>query len=409
MCEHCRDRHQLASDAPLLTRRRGLLRAGLAAVPLFTGLTAATAQAQSAAPATAAQASAGNLEASTARAWATRSATSGFAAMDIRRRAVGPNDVRLQILYCGVCHSDIHMARSDWGPATYPMVPGHEIIGRVTAVGSKVTKFKVGDIGGVGCMVDSCGTCAECLNDREHACLNGMTLTYAGPDKVSGGVTYGGYSTGVVVTEKFVIRIPPGAHLAGMAPLLCAGVTTFSPLQHWKAARGQKIGVIGLGGLGHMAVKLAVAKGADVTVFTTTPGKRADALRMGAKEALLWNDQEAFKRLASSFDLIVAAAPKAFDVQPFMNLLRTDATLVNVGALEVLHGYNAMRNNTARRNLSGSMIGGIAETQEVIDYCAARGITADVEVIRPEQIDQAFERVVGKNVKFRFVIDMGKA
>ena len=408
MCQHCDDKNHTDSNLPLLTGRRGLLRAsaGLAAVPLLAGVSSATAQAQSAVPAAPAR---GNPQASTARAWAARSATSGLAAMDIQRRAVGPNDVQLQILYCGICHSDIHMARSDWGPGTYPMVPGHEIIGRVTAVGSKVTKFKVGDIGGVGCMVDSCGTCVECLNDREHACLNGMTLTYASPDKVSGGVTYGGYSTGVVVTEKFVIRIPPGANLAGMAPLLCAGVTTFSPLQHWKASRGQKIGVIGLGGLGHMAVKLAVARGAEVTVFTTSPGKRADAIRMGAKEALLWGDQDAFKRLASSFDLIVAAAPKAFDVQPFMNLLKTDATLVNVGALEVLPGYNAMINNTARRNLSGSMIGGIAETQEVIDYCAARGITADVELIRPDQINAAFERVVGKDVKFRFVIDMGQA
>ena len=272
-----------------------------------------------------------------------------------------------------------------------------------------VTKFRVGDIGGVGCLVNSCGTCVECLNDREHACLNGMTLTYNSEDKVSGGRTYGGYSTSVVVTEKFVIRIPPGVNLAGMAPVLCAGITTFSPLQHWKAARSQKIGVVGLGGLGHMAVKLAVAKGADVTVFTTTPGKRENAIKMGAKEAVLWSDADAMKRLASSFDLIIAAAPKAFDVQPFMNLLKTDATLVNVGALEPLSGYNAMLNNTARRNLSGSMIGGIAETQEVVDYCAARNISADIELIRPDQINEAFNRVVNKDVKFRFVIDMTAA
>ncbi|WP_246752974.1 NAD(P)-dependent alcohol dehydrogenase [Sinorhizobium sp. BG8] len=338
-----------------------------------------------------------------------QSATSGLAPAEINRRAVGPNDVHMQILYSGICHSDIHMTRSEWGQMSYPMVPGHEIIGRVTAVGANVTKFKVGDIGGVGCLVDSCGTCVECLNDREHACLNGKTLTYAAPDKVSGGLTFGGYSTGIVVTEKFVIRIPPGVNLAGMAPILCAGITTFSPLQHWKASRGQKVGVIGLGGLGHMAVKLAVAKGADVSVFTTTPGKRESAIQMGAKEVVLWDDAEAMERLASSFDLLVAAVPKAFEIQQFMNLLKTDATLVNVGALEALNGFNGMLNNTARRNLSGSMIGGIAETQEVVDYCAARNITADIELIKPEQINEAFDRVVGKDVKFRFVIDMTAA
>lgn len=404
MCEFCQDKSAL--HTPGLSRRRVLAGAAAlagAAGPILAGLAATPARAQSGATA------GSSLDATTARAWGAAAAGAPVTPMEIPRRAVGPNDVQLQILYSGICHSDIHMVGNDWGGTPYPLVPGHEIIGRVTAVGANVTKFRVGDIGGVGCMVASCGTCTECLNDREHACLNGMTLTFAGPDRDLGGFTFGGYSTGIVVTEHFVIRIPPGVNLAGMAPLLCAGVTTFSPLQHWKASRGQKVGVIGLGGLGHMAVKLAVAKGADVTVFTTTPGKRENAVQMGAKEALLWSDTDALKRLASSFDLIVAAVPQAFDVQPFMNLLKTDATLVNVGALEPIPGYNAMLNNTARRNLSGSMIGGIAETQEVVDFCAARSITADVELIRPDQINEAYARVKGKDVKFRFVIDMAAA
>nr|WP_025860002.1 NAD(P)-dependent alcohol dehydrogenase [Acetobacter papayae] len=395
MCSGCDDPNHVAATFD----RRNLLigSAGLAA----TGLIANAASAKT-------KETTADLGPTAAHAWAATD-KSNFAPMKIQRRALGPNDVRMEILYCGICHSDIHMVREEWMPAHYPMVPGHEIIGRVTAVGPKVTKFRIGDIGGVGCMVDSCGYCVECLADREHACLNGMTLTYASPDKISGGTTQGGYSTGIVVTEKFVIRIPPGVNLAGMAPLLCAGITTFSPLQHWKASRGMKVGVIGLGGLGHMAVKLAVAKGADVTVFTTSPGKQAAALLMGAREAILWSDQTKMHSFGPDFDLIIAAVPQAFPIQPFMNLLKTDATLVNVGTLEAIDGYNAMMNNTARRNLSGSMIGGIAETQEVVDFCAARGITADVELIRPDQIATAFDRVVGKDVKFRFVIDMAKA
>lgn len=393
MCNFCTDPNHNAADPAI--SRRGVLIAGatLAAAPLM-------------APGAAARTSAPDLAATTARAWGVTAAGGRLAEMPIPRRALGPNDVRLEILYSGICHSDIHMVDGDWLPPVLPMVPGHEIIGRVTAVGAQVTKFRVGDIGGVGCMVNSCRTCPECLDDREHACRNGFTLTYAAPDPVLGGHTFGGYSTQIVVTEHFVIRIPPGVNLAGMAPVLCAGITTFSPLQHWKAARGQKVGVIGLGGLGHMAVKLAIAKGAEVTVFTTSPGKREAAVAMGATEAVLWDDAAAMARLASGLDLIVAAAPRAFDVQPFMNLLKTDGTLVNVGALEALNGYNAMLNNTARRNLSGSMIGGIAETQDVVDFCAARGITADVELIRPDQINEAYARVKGKDVKFRFVIDM---
>jgi uncharacterized zinc-type alcohol dehydrogenase-like protein len=257
-------------------------------------------------------------------------------------------------------------------------------------------------------MVNSCGTCENCLSDREQNCLNGTTFTYNSPDPVLGGFTFGGYSDKIVVPEHFVIRIPPGADLAATAPLLCAGITTFSPLQHWKLSAGQRVGVSGLGGLGHIAVKLAVARKADVTVFTTSPGKIADAKRMGAREAVLWSDTAAFKRLANQFDLLISTVPKAYPMQPFMDLLKLDATLVNVGALDQLQGLNGMGLAFGRKSLAGSMIGGIAETQEVIDYCTARNIKADIELIRPEDINRAYERVVNKDVRYRFVIDMSK-
>lgn len=283
----------------------------------------------------------------------------------------------------------------------------HEIIGRVRDVGSAVTKFKVGDIAGVGCMVDSCGVCENCLADREQNCLNGATFTYAAPDKVSGGVTFGGYSDAIVVTEKFAIRIPPGVNLAAMTPILCAGVTTFSPMQHWKLQAGQRIGVVGLGGLGHMAVKLAVARRAEVTVFTTSPGKIEDAKRLGAKEAVLWTDAAAMQKQANRFDLIISTVPKPYQMQPVIDVLKLDATLVNVGALGSLEaGLDGMRMAFGRKSLAGSMIGGVAETQEIIDYCVARKITADVEVITPDQIDRAYDRVRAKDVRYRFVIDM---
>jgi uncharacterized zinc-type alcohol dehydrogenase-like protein len=340
------------------------------------------------------------------RAYGVSSASSPVRPFQIERRALGPRDVLLDVLYSGIYHSDIHTARSEWGASTYPCVPGHENIGRVQAVGSAVTKFKVGDIGGVGCMVDSCGTCENCLADREQNCLNGTSFTYDSKDRVTGGNTYGGYSDKMVVSDRFVIRIPPGADLPATAPLLCAGVTTFSPMQHWKVTRGQRVGVIGLGGLGHMAVKLAVARKADVTVFTTSPGKLTDARRLGASEAVLWSDAAAMKRLANSFDLMIATVPRAFPMQPFMDLLKLDATLVNVGALDQLQGLNGMALGFGRKSLAGSMIGGVAETQEVIDYCAARNIKAEIELVRPEEINRAWERVVGKDVRYRFVIDI---
>lgn len=348
-----------------------------------------------------------NVGPSKVRAFAATSATSKFTEIKIDRRAVGPNDVLMDILYAGICHSDIHAARSDWGPANYPIVPGHEIIGRVMAVGSDVTKFKVGDIGGVGCMVASCGECENCLADREQNCLNGTTFTYDAADKVSGGRTFGGYSDAIVVTEKFVIRIPPGVDLAAYTPILCAGVTTFSPMQHWDVKPGQRIGVIGLGGLGHMAVKLAIARKVDVTVFTTSPGKIEDAKRLGASNAVLSTDADAMKGLAGQFDLLIATAPEPFPMQPFIDTLKLDGTLVNVGALGTLEaGLSGMMMAFGRKSLAGSLIGGIAETQEVIDYCAARNIKADIELITPDQIDRAYERIFAKDIRYRFVIDM---
>lgn len=348
------------------------------------------------------------MGASRVRAFAAASATSGFRQITIDRRAVGPNDVLLDILYASICHSDIHAVHGDWGPANYPIVPGHEIVGRVRAIGKNVTKFKVGDMGGVGCMVDACGKCENCLADREQNCLVGTTFTYDAKDAhgTGGGFTYGGYADAVVVTEKFVIRIPSGADLAATAPLLCAGVTTFSPMQHWNLRAEQRVGVIGLGGLGHMAVKLAVARKAHVTVFTSSPGKIEDAKRLGAKEAVLSSDGAAMKQLSNRFDLLISTVPEAYPMQPFMDLLKLDATLVNVGALSQLQGVNGMLLGFGRKSLAGSMIGGIAETQQVIDYCAARNIKADIELITPDQIDQAYRRVIGKDVRYRFVIDM---
>jgi alcohol dehydrogenase (NADP+) len=346
------------------------------------------------------------------RAYGCTKPTAALEPLKIERRAVGPHDVLLDVLYCGICHSDIHQARDEWktwGPTEYPCVPGHEIIGRVGAVGEKVTKFKVGDIGGVGCMVDSCRVCDSCRADREQNCEKGATFTYNAPDKHgTAKVTYGGYSDKVVVTEHFVIRIPPGADLAATAPLLCAGITTFSPMQHWKLKGGQKVGVVGLGGLGHMAVKLAVARKADVTVFTTSPGKVQDARRLGAKEAVLSTDADAMKRLANQFDLLISTVPKAYPMGPLVNALKADATLVNVGAMEELTDVTGIGLVYARKSIAGSMIGGIAETQEVIDYCAARNIKADVELIAPDDINAAFDRVVKKDVRYRFVIDMAK-
>jgi uncharacterized zinc-type alcohol dehydrogenase-like protein len=343
------------------------------------------------------------------RAYSAADATSPLKEVTIQRRQPGPKDVVLDVLYCGVCHSDVHQVRDEWNdtqPTHYPSVPGHEVVGRVVAVGEEVTKFKVGDIGGVGCIMDSCRECENCLADREQNCTQGATLTYNSPDTESGGFTLGGYSATMVITEHFVIGIPAGADLAAMAPLLCAGVTTFSPMQHWRLKKGRSVGVVGLGGLGHIAVKLAVARGARVTVFTTSPNKVADAIRLGAAAAVLSTDEAAMASQANQLDLLISTVPEAYAMQPFMNLLKLDGTLVNVGALTELKSLHGMSLAYGRKSLAGSMVGGILETQQVIDYCTARGIKADVEIVTPDQINTAFDRMVNKDVRFRFVIDM---
>ena len=390
------------APAPAPMGRRQFVGAslGVAAASLLPGLASRT---QAAAPA------AGANGPTTVRAFAARSATSRIEPFQIQRRAVGPRDLAIDILYCGICHSDIHTARNEWAPyqpSNFPCVPGHEIVGRVTAVGEAVTKFKVGDPVGVGCMVDSCLQCEFCLDDREQNCAAGATFTYDSPDLASGGRTFGGYSDKIVVPEHFGIRIPAGADLAATAPLLCAGITTFSPMQHWRVKRGQKVGVIGFGGLGHIAVKLAVARQAKVTVFSTTPGKKADALRMGAEEVVAWTDEGAFKKLANQFDYLISTVPEPYPMRQFIALLKLDATMVNVGALGTLEDVNGLGLIFGRKSLAGSVIGGIAETQEVIDFCAARNIKADIKLIRPDEINQAFESVVNKEARYRFVIDM---
>jgi uncharacterized zinc-type alcohol dehydrogenase-like protein len=409
MCTQCQNEHHESDPQAVDAERRqflgygSLLTAGLAAASVFS----ASASAAELPPPNSSGVNANPLGATPfpVTAWGAAAANAPFAPIEIKRRALGPNDVLLDVLYCGICHSDIHSVHGDWRAASYPIVPGHEIIGRVIAVGKAVKKFRIGDVGGVGCMVDACGECENCLADREQNCLNGTTFTYGASDRVLGGLTYGGYSDKMVVAENFVIRIPPGADLAAMAPLLCAGVTTFSPMQHWKLESGQRVGVIGLGGLGHIAVKLAAARKAEITVFTTSPEKLNDAKRLGAQEAILWNDEQAFARLSNHFDLLISTVPQAYNMQPFMNLLKLDATLVNVGALGNLQGLNGMAQGFGRKSLAGSMIGGIRETQEVVDYCAARHIQADIELIRPEQIDAAYKRVMGKEARYRFVID----
>lgn len=399
MCDSCLDPAHQATDPH---RRRLLGGLGLAtAAPLLFGSGSASAQAQS----TESSVGAGPYP---TRAWGITKTAGKFAPMTIQRRALGDNDVLLDILYAGICHSDVHAARGDWGAPDLPCVPGHEIVGRVVAVGRKVTKFRVGDIGGVGCMVDACGTCANCLADREQICVNGTTFTYDAPDKVSGGHTFGGYSERIVVTEKFVIRIPPGMDLRATAPILCAGITTFSPIRHWEVTPGQRVAVMGLGGLGHMAVKLAVAQRAEVTVLTTTPGKIEAARAMGASAAYTWQDAQARPELKNRFDLIISTVPYAFEAEPFMQMLKLDSTFVNVGLGEA-RGINPAAMAFGRKSLAGSMIGGIAETQQVIDHCFARNIYPDVEVIRPDQIDVAYQRVIGKDVRFRFVIDFESA
>ena len=343
----------------------------------------------------------------TVRAYAAQSPTSPIAPFAIERREPGEKDIHIEILYSGICHSDLHQAHDDWGGALFPMVPGHEIVGRVKAVGSKVTKVKVGDFAGVGCMVDSCRECSACKEDLEQYCERGATWTYNSKERNSDRLTFGGYSEAIVVEERFVVSIPASMDLKAVAPLLCAGITTYSPLRHWKVSPGQKVGVIGLGGLGHMGIKFAKAMGAHVVMITTSPEKGKDATRLGADEVLLSKDADAMAKHALSFDFLLNTIPVSHDVNPYLALLRRDATMVMVGVLTALDppvmGGSLI---FGRKHLTGSGIGGMAETQEMIDFCAEKGIVSDIEMIAMNQVNEAYQRLVKNDVKYRFVIDM---
>ena len=342
------------------------------------------------------------------KAYSAASATSPLASSTIARREPTETDVQIEILFCGVCHSDLHQVRDEWSgvmPTVYPCVPGHEIVGRVTSVGSAVTKFKVGDTAAVGCMVDSDGTCVDCKEGFEQFCPN-CVLTYNFPDKHTGGVTYGGYSDSVVVDQRFVLKVPANLDLAGAAPLLCAGITTYSPMHHWGVTKGKKVGVVGLGGLGHMGVKFAHALGAHVVLFTTSANKKEDALRLGADEVVLSRNADEMAKHAGSFDFILDAVSADHDINAYLNLLRRDGTICLVGAPEKPLSVAAFGLLFGRKSLAGSPIGGIAETQEMLDFCGAHSITADVEVIPIQKINEAYDRLLKSDVKYRFVIDM---
>jgi len=343
-----------------------------------------------------------------AKAYSAGSATSRLASTTVVRRDPTEHDVQIEILFCGVCHSDLHSVRNEWSsvmPTVYPIVPGHEIVGRVTKVGSAVTKYKPGDLAAVGCMVDSDRTCPECRAGLEQFCAHG-TLTYNSPDKHLGGVTFGGYSDSVVVDERFVLRVPSNLDLAGAAPLLCAGITTYSPMRHWGVTKGKKAGVVGLGGLGHMGVKIAHALGAHVVVFTTSPNKKEDAIRLGADEVVLSRNADEMQKHAGSFDFILDAVSAAHDINAYIQLLRRDGNITLVGAPEKPLAISVFGLIFRRRSLSGSPIGGIPETQEMLDFCSAHNITADVEIIPIQKVNEAYERLVKSDVKYRFSIDM---
>src|SRR5438270_5144825 len=338
--------------------------------------------------------------------YAATSASAPLAPFSFARREPLPHDVQLEILYCGVCHSDLHTVRNEWSGTTYPAVPGHEIVGRVTAVGSEVKRFKVGDIGAVGCMVDSCRNCANCEAGLEQYCDVAFVGTYNSPDKHLGGMTYGGYSKSIVVDEYFVLHVPDQKNLAGVAPLLCAGITTYSPLRHWKVSKGQTVGVVGLGGLGHMAVKFANAFGAHVILFTTSANKSDDAKRLGAHEVVISKDEDAMNAHAKSCDFIVDTVSAKHPIDSYLNLLKRDGMLCLVGASPDPIPFDVFSLIRWRRALAGSLTGGIAETQEMLDFCAERGITCDIEKIKIDYINEAYERMMRSDVKYRFVIDI---
>jgi uncharacterized zinc-type alcohol dehydrogenase-like protein len=340
------------------------------------------------------------------RGFAAKSATTPLVPFSFQRREPGEHDVRIEILYSGVCHSDLHQAKGDWGNSVFPMVPGHEIVGRVVAVGSAVKKFKVGDFAGVGCMVDSCRTCESCKQDLEQYCLTHTSFTYNGTEQDKKTATQGGYSTEIVTEERFVVKISEKLDLKATAPLLCAGITTYSPLRHWKVGKGQKVGVIGLGGLGHMGVKFAKAMGAHVTMITTSASKGEDAKRLGADAVLLSTDAEAMKAAGASFDFLLNTVPVSHDINPYTNLLKLDGTMVLVGALTPLDGVVGGSLMLPRRSIAGSAIGGMAETQEMMDFCAEHNIVSDIEVVDMASINETYVRLAKNDVRYRFVIDM---
>jgi len=341
------------------------------------------------------------------RAYGTKSADAPLSSMNINRREPRPDDVEIEILYCGVCHSDLHTARNDWGGTSYPVVPGHEIIGRVVHTGSAVSRFKVGDNVGVGCMVDSCQHCASCEKGDEQYCEQGATFTYNSTDRHDKLPTYGGYSERIVVSEKFVLKIPDGLDLKGAAPLLCAGITTWSPLQHWMVGKGSKVAVIGLGGLGHMALKLAKAMEADVALFTRSTNKVQDARRLGADRVILSTDANQMASVKGQFDLIIDTVPNAHDVNPYIPTLSTNGTIVLVGYLGGLEPLlNTVPMIMGRKSVAGSVIGGIPATQAMLDFCGKHGITSDIEMIKIQDINEAYDRLLKSDVKYRFVIDM---
>ena len=340
------------------------------------------------------------------KAFAAQSATSPLGPFTIERREPLPGDVEIDILFCGVCHSDLHFARNEWGMTAYPVVPGHEILGRVTRVGKDVKRFKPGDLAAIGCLVDSCRTCASCRQGLEQFCLQGPVFSYNGPDKHSGGMTFGGYSEKIVADEAFTLKVPGNLDPARAAPLLCAGITTYSPLRKWGAGRGKKVGVVGLGGLGHMGVKFAHAFGAHTVLFTTSESKVADGRKLGADEVVISKDADQMARHAGSFDMILDTVSADHDLNAYLGLLKLDGSLVMVGAPPSPQGVSVFSLLMPRRNLSGSLIGGIPETQEMLDFCGQHDVVCDIELIRMDQINEAYERMLRSDVKYRFVIDM---
>jgi alcohol dehydrogenase (NADP+) len=342
-----------------------------------------------------------------ARGYAAHSSTTPLVPFDFERRIPLPNDVHLEILYCGVCHSDLHTVRSEWEGTVYPVVPGHEIVGRVVTVGSGVTRFKPGDLAAVGCMVDSCRTCPDCRDGEEQFCQNELVFTYNSPDRHLSGMTYGGYSNQIVVDQHFVLRFPENLDPAAGAPLLCAGITTYSPLRHWEVGPGQKVGVVGLGGLGHMGVKFARAFGADVVLFTTSPGKTEDAKRLGASEVVVSRNPDEIKRHTLSFDFILDTVAAPHNLDAYLELLKRDGTLCLVGVPEKPHPSPSVANLIfKRRSVAGSLIGGIRETQEMLDFCGKHDIASDIEMVPMHGINDAYERMLRSDVKYRFVLDL---